>query len=86
MNLHEGLARAWERMPAQSLRDDFAARYRELIGVLPGQRDEFRAALERAREGGGMSVQDIVDLLRIRGQANGFTPGSIPDDGSGIGD
>ena len=67
MNQYETLAQTWERMKPQSLRDDLARRYRELIGVHPEQRGEFREALGRVKEGGGMSVQDVKDLLRIRG-------------------
>ena len=72
-------------MTAQSLRQEFAARYRELIGVHPAQRDEFREALDLVKEGGGMSVQDVVELLRIRGQANGSAGGSPADDASRFG-
>lgn len=66
MKQHEIFAQAWERMPAQSLREEYAARYRELIGVHPEDRGEFREAMERVKEGGGMSVQDVVDLIQLR--------------------
>ena len=70
--LHEGLAERCEREQSPSLRSEYARRYRTVIGVLPEQRQEFRLAMERVRDGGGMSVQDVLDLMRIRYQANGL--------------
>ena len=79
MNLHRGLAERAETDPSPSLRAQFAERYRELIGVAPNVRGEFRAALERIDTGGGMPVQDVIDLLRMR-HSNGFA-GAIAGDG-----
>jgi hypothetical protein len=70
MNLHERLAEHAVRERSGSLRAEYADRYRELIGVAPDQRAEFLAALERVRDGGGMGVQDVIDLLRIRSEEN----------------
>lgn len=80
MNLHEGLAERAIRERSGSLRTEYAGRYRELIGVSPEQRAEFRAALERVRDGGGMGVQDVIDLLRLRSQAKGFGSGAGGDE------
>lgn len=66
MKLHERLAQTCDQMTAQSLREQFAESYREVIGVYPDQREEFRQALERVKAGAGMTVQDVIDLLRIR--------------------
>ena len=72
MNLHRGLAERAETELSPSLRAQFAERYRELIGVAPDVRGEFRDALMRIDAGGGMPVQDVIDLLTIR-QSNGST-------------
>jgi len=72
LKVHEGLAERYEREKSASLRAEYAASYRKVIGVDPEQRHEFRDAMERVREGGGMSVQDVIDLLRMRHQANGL--------------
>jgi hypothetical protein len=80
--MHEGLAERYAQERSPSLQAEYARRYRELIGIGPDQREEFRAALERVRAGGGMSVQDVIDLLRIRSQANGFTGGGTGEEGS----
>ena len=73
LKLHEGLAALCERERSPSLQAEYAASYRKVIGVSPEQRHEFRDAMERVRGGGGMSVQDVVDLMRRRYQANGLT-------------
>jgi hypothetical protein len=79
MKLHRGLAERWEAEASPSLRAEYAKRYRELIGVEPNLRDEFHAALERIEAGGGMPVADVIDLLRMRHQANGFASGGGGD-------
>lgn len=71
MDLHRGLAERSEAEPSPHLQAVFAGRYREIIGVPPERRTEFREALERVRDGGGMDVQDVLDLIRLRAQANG---------------
>jgi hypothetical protein len=68
MNLHRALAERFDTERDPSLRQRFAERYRELIGVYPGERERFRAALDRVNEGGGATVQDVID--RIRSQSN----------------
>jgi hypothetical protein len=57
------LAQSWEREPSQLLRQDFADRYRRLFGVSPAHHAELRAALERVRDGGGMPLADVIDVL-----------------------
>ena len=82
MRLHERLADRCEREVSPSLRAEYADRYRELIGVDPNQRGEFRAALERIDAGGRMPVQDVIDLLRKRYDANGFVSGGLDEEAS----
>jgi hypothetical protein len=57
------LAEAWKREESQLLREGFADRYRRLFGVSPASHAAFRAALERVRDGGGMPVADVIDVL-----------------------
>jgi hypothetical protein len=62
----EPSARRWEEAGPGMLRRAIASRYRKLVGIEPGQRQEFRAALERVREQGGMPVAELVDLFRAQ--------------------
>ena len=73
MDLFADLAELYETEQSPRLRQRFADRYRRLIGVHPEQRKEFRAALERVLAGGGMPVEDVIDLInRDHEKRSGF--------------
>jgi hypothetical protein len=63
MDLHEEIAQLAERNMGL-IRQQFADRYRALIGVFPERREEFRNALGRVEAGGGMPVADLLDAFR----------------------
>jgi hypothetical protein len=64
MDFHEDMARLSETELDSALRRDFAERYRKLIGVPPEYRGTFREGLERIRDGGGMPIPDLIEILR----------------------
>lgn len=66
MDFHEDLAELAESDTDAATRRDFAETYRKLIGVHPTQRTTFREGLERVRDGGGMPIADLIDVLRRR--------------------
>ena len=63
---HEDVAEIFEAATIQTDRQQFAEAYRRLVGVHPQQRQEFREALERIQDGGGLPVQDLIDILNRR--------------------
>lgn len=63
---HEDVAEFFDAETVSAQRHQFAASYRRLVGVHPADRHEFRQALERIRDGGGMSVPDLIDVLNRR--------------------
>ncbi len=67
MERHEEVAVQAETRPHAVLRQAFARRYRELIGVAPGRRDVLRAALQDIVDGSG---GDVADALRWADQPN----------------
>lgn len=73
MDLFEDLAILYETETTASLRKKFAQRYLRLIGVVPEQRQEFRAALKRIVAGGRQPIADVVELFAHQRQANGST-------------
>lgn len=66
LDSHEWLAQFHEQEENAYLRSQFADRYRKAVGVVPALRDEFREALLRIRDGGGMPVSDVIDVLNRR--------------------
>ena len=63
---HEDVAEIFEAATIQSDRQEFAEAYRRLVGVHPEQRHEFGEALERIRDGGGLPVADLIEILNRR--------------------
>lgn len=64
LELYDDLAALHDEETCPRMRQLYAQRFRELVGVHPDQRDEFQQALERIRDGGGVPVQDVVDGLQ----------------------
>ena len=63
---HEDVAEFFADATVPAEREQFAASYRRLVGVHPDDRHEFREALERIRDGGGMPVNDLVSTFNRR--------------------
>ena len=63
---HEDVAEIFEAATIQTDRQQFAEAYRRLVGVHPQQRQEFREALERIQDGGGLPVAVLFDILNRR--------------------
>ena len=66
LDAEEWLAVFHDQAEHEYLRSAFAEKYRTAVGVHPNQRDEFREALLRVRDGGGMPVADVIDILNRR--------------------
>ncbi len=66
LDAHEGLAVFHDQEETDYLRSVFAEKYQTAVGVHPDQREEFRDALIRVRDGGGMPVADVIDVLNRR--------------------
>ena len=60
MNLFGELVELWTTENSTQLRDQYAKRYRQLVGVHPSQCELFRDGLLRIRADGGMSVVDLI--------------------------
>jgi hypothetical protein len=61
MAVLEEIAEQHDAELSHLLRAQYALRYRELLAIQPGDRDEYRTALERIAAGGGMSIEDLRD-------------------------
>ena len=66
LDAHEDLAVFYEQETSEYLRSVFAEKYRTVVGVHPDRRDEFRDALLRVQDGGGMPVADLIEVLNRR--------------------
>ena len=66
LDAEEWLAVFHDQAEHEYLRSAFAERYRTAVGVNPNQRAEFREALLRVRDGGGMPVVDVIEALNRR--------------------
>jgi hypothetical protein len=66
LDAEEWLAVFHDQADAEYLRSAFAEKYRAAVGVHPDQREEFREALRRVRDGGGMPIADVIDVLNRR--------------------
>ena len=66
LDAHEDLAVFFDQEETNYLRSDFAEKYRTVVGVHPDNRDEFREALLRVQDGGGMPVADLIEVLNRR--------------------
>lgn len=66
LDAEEWLAVFHDQADAEYLRSAFAEKYRTAVGVHPDQREEFREALLRVRDGGGMPVADLIEALNRR--------------------
>lgn len=62
----EDVAEIYEAATIAEDRKKFAEAYRRLVGIHPENRQEFREALERIRDSGGLPVQDLIDILNRR--------------------
>ena len=67
----ESLATQGEQEAVGLFRSEYAAKYRQIIGVHPSQRSELQEALRRIQAGGGIPVQDVLDVLSQRHSAKG---------------
>ncbi len=63
LDAEEWLAVFHDQAEHEYLRSAFAEKYRTVVGVHPDQREEFRDALILVRDGGGMPVADVIDVL-----------------------
>ncbi len=63
---HEDVAEIFDTETVPTERQQFAESYRRLVGVHPDDRHEFRQALERIRDGGGMPVDDLIEAFNRR--------------------
>lgn len=63
---HEDMAEFFDNETVPTERQQFAESYRRLVGVHPENRHEFRDALERIRDGGGMPVDDLLEEFNRR--------------------
>ena len=66
LDVHEDVAEFYDQETLPEYRQRFAESYRRLVGVHPALRNEFREALIRVRNGGGMPVADVMDVLNRR--------------------
>ena len=66
LDAEEWLAVFHDQAEHEYLRSAFAEKYRTTVGVHPDQLEEFREALLRVRDGGGMPVADVIDVLNRR--------------------
>lgn len=71
MQQFHDLAHRFEQKASAHLRQEYAERYRRVIGVHPAAREEFRQALERICAGGRMPVQDVIAVLERDYSPNG---------------
>ena len=62
----EDLAVFSEQETSDHQRSVFAEKYRTAVGVLPEQRHEFREALVRVMDGGGMPLADLIAVFIAR--------------------
>ena len=62
-DLFEDLADLHDTEESPRLRQQFAERYRRLIGVHPDLRAEFRTALHNILNDGGGAVDDVIELI-----------------------
>lgn len=63
----------WQTETCPALRQHFAQQYRRMVGVDPSRHDEFRQALERIRDGGGMPVAHLMTAFNRTDHENGFS-------------
>ena len=66
LDVHEDVAEFYDQETLPEYRKRFAESYRRLVGVHPARRDEFRDALIRIRDGGGMPVKLLMEVLNRR--------------------
>ncbi len=66
LDAEEWLAVFHDQAEHEYLRSAFAEKYRTAVGVHPDHREEFREALILVRDGGGMPVADVIDVLNRR--------------------
>ncbi len=71
MDVLEDLAFLAEEGPCAAVRKAMVNRYRNLVGVCPAHRHEFRLGLERIKLGGGMSPEDLAEIIGRDHQENG---------------
>ena len=64
--VHEDVAEVFDSETVPAERQQFAESYRRLVGVHPADRHEFRQALERIRDGGGLPVGDLIAVFNSR--------------------
>ncbi len=74
----EHLATRWEAEKPGVIRTALAEAYRNVLGIHPSQREEYRDALERIAESGSMAVEDLIEILRQRYSSNGCGFSSAP--------
>jgi len=75
MDVLEDMALLAEEDECGVVRQRMAKRYRGLIGVRPEAREDFRSGLERIKAGGGMSPEDLAELIERDHQVNGSVLG-----------
>lgn len=63
LDAYEDLAVFHDQEAVDYLRPIFAEKYRTAVGVYPDKRDEFREALLRVLDGGGMPIAHVIDVF-----------------------
>ncbi len=66
LDANEEVAECFDSEDVPVYRQRYADAYRRLVGVHPAHRHEFREAMLRARDGGGMPVADVIDVFNRR--------------------
>lgn len=66
LDANSDIAEFYEEETIPRYRETFAESYRCIVGIHPAERGEFREALIRIRDGGGMPVADLIDVLNRR--------------------
>ena len=67
IDLFEDLARLYEEEPKAVARADFAARYRNILGIHPQHRSTFQQGLQAILGGNGKFVQELIRELEPQG-------------------
>lgn len=60
---YDDLHRLWREETCPRMRQEFAAMYRDIIGIDPALRDPFLEAMHDIRAGSDLAVQTAIDML-----------------------
>ena len=63
LDANSDIAEFYESETITRYRESYANSYRRIVGIHPADRDEFREALIHIRDGGGVPVAEVIDIL-----------------------